>query len=76
MIKTILLVMAIHTYGADDNTIPFVIGAYDTLGECNEQLAKTGWSFQDGYELGNMVVSDDADEYSSMFCVSIKDKFK
>ena len=66
--KTILLVLAIYSYG-EPNSMPTVIGAYETVAQCNEQLAKSGYQFEDGYELGNTVTKETADESIVLFCV-------
>ena len=71
--KTFLLVLAIYSYG-EDNGVPFVADSFDTEAECNLSLANMttlGYSFVDGYELGNTVEKDTEDALMKAFCVEV-----
>ena len=65
-----MLIMATFWYdgGAD---VPMVTETFNTEVECNIALANTtsmGFSFSDGYELGNTTVKEDDDMSTIFFC--------
>lgn len=71
--NTFLGILAIYYWG-EPNTPPFVAGVYDTEIECVaflSQLTQLGWSFGDGYELGNMVYRETDEAAYKAFCVEV-----